>query len=59
MDKKIEKSNHQKIIRRFTKRIRALDFEKHKSSFFLRKKKNYIQFIHIHKYTFTSVTESI
>lgn len=50
MDKHIERSNHQKIVRSFAKRLKALGFEKYKSSFFRRKQQTFIQYVHIHKY---------
>ncbi len=50
MDKKIEKSNHQKIIKRIAKRLESLNFEEYKSSYFLRHKGAFIQYIHLHKF---------
>jgi hypothetical protein len=54
MDKKFEKSGHQKVLRRFAKRLKELGFEKYKSSFFLRQKGDLIQFVHLHKFTFAT-----
>ena len=54
MDKKLEKSGHQKILRRLSKRLKQIGFERYKSTFFVRPKDKFTQFIHIHKFTFSA-----
>jgi hypothetical protein len=52
MDKKVEKSNCGKVLRRFTNHIKTLEFTRVKPTFWVREKEHFVQFIHIHKYTF-------
>lgn len=52
MDKKLEKSNCDKVLRRFTNHIKPLGFKRVKPSFWVRDKEHFVQFLHIHKYTF-------
>lgn len=54
MDKKLEKSGHQKILRRISKRLKEFGFERYKSTFFVRRKDKFTQFIHLHKFTFAA-----
>ena len=52
MDKKQERSNADKVLRRFANRIKAHDFVRTKPTFFVREVDLLAEFIHIHKYTF-------
>ncbi len=52
MDKKVEKSNCDKVLRRFTNRIKPLGFRRVKPTFWVREKEQFVQFLHVHKYTF-------
>ncbi len=52
MDKKVEKSNCGKALRRFTNHIKLSGFTRVKPTFWIREKEHFIQFLHIHKYTF-------
>jgi len=52
MDKKVEKSNCSKVLRRFNNQIKSSGFARVKPTFWVREKEHFVQFIHIHKYTF-------
>jgi hypothetical protein len=54
MDKELEKSGHQKVLRRISNRLKAIGFERYKTNIFLRPKDKFTQFIHLHKFTFNS-----
>jgi len=53
MDKKIERSNKDKILRRLAKQLKDNDFKRTKPTFYVREIGNLIEFIHIHKYSFS------
>ncbi|GAB4356015.1 MAG: hypothetical protein Kow00114_06670 [Kiloniellaceae bacterium] len=50
-EKKLERSNAGKIVRRFANMVKALGFRR-KSTWFAREADLFVQFIHIHKFTF-------
>ncbi|WOI35686.1 hypothetical protein R1T43_10625 [Alteromonas sp. CI.11.F.A3] len=52
MDKKLERSNADKVLRRLTNQIKPLGFKRTKPTFWVREREHLVQFIHIHKYTF-------
>ncbi|VEL97381.1 hypothetical protein ALT761_02385 [Alteromonas sp. 76-1] len=52
MDKKLERSNADKALRRLTNQIKPLGFVRTKPTFWVREREHLVQFIHIHKYTF-------
>lgn len=52
MDKKLERSNANKVLRRLTNQIEPLGFRRTKPTFWVREREHLVQFIHIHKYTF-------
>ncbi|MDM3872023.1 hypothetical protein QSV34_11760 [Porticoccus sp. W117] len=52
MDKKLERSNADKVLRRFAKHIQAFGFVRTKPAYFVREAGPVIEFIHIHKYSF-------
>jgi hypothetical protein len=52
MDKKLEKSNAGKTLTRFSSHIKSLGFKRVKPTFWIREKELFVEFIHIHKYTF-------
>ena len=52
MDKKLERSNAGKTLTRFTNHIKSLGFKRVKPTFWIREKELFVEFIHIHKYTF-------
>ncbi|WP_444921578.1 hypothetical protein ACJJID_03965 [Microbulbifer sp. CnH-101-G] len=52
MDKKLERSNADKVLRRFTKEIKKFGFSRIKPKFFVRESGLIVEFLHIHKYTF-------
>ncbi len=52
MLKKIERSNADKILRRFANRIKPIGFIRTKTTFFVRDTDLVAEFIHVHKYTF-------
>jgi hypothetical protein len=52
MDKKLERSNTDKVLRRFAKHIRGYGFKRTKPTFFVREAGPVVEFIHLHKYTF-------
>lgn len=52
MDKKLERSNAGKVLRRFATAIKPLGFLRTKPTFFVRESGPIIEFLHIHKYTF-------
>ncbi|MBU2039103.1 MAG: hypothetical protein KKH95_08155 [Gammaproteobacteria bacterium] len=52
MDKKLERSNADKVLRRLTNQIKSLGFMRTKPTFWVREREHLVQFIHIHKYTF-------
>ena len=52
MDKKLERSNSDKVLRRLTNQIKPLGFKRTKPTFWVREREHLVQFIHIHKYTF-------
>ncbi|WP_444898463.1 hypothetical protein ACJJIX_15950 [Microbulbifer sp. VAAC004] len=52
MEKKLERSNADKILRRFAKEIKKLGFSRTKPTFFVRESGLIVEFVHIHKYTF-------
>ena len=52
MDKKIERSNKDKVLRRLGKSLKVLGFIRSKPTFFVRVNGHVVEFIHIHKYTF-------
>ncbi|WP_394224516.1 hypothetical protein [Alteromonas gracilis] len=52
MDKKLERSNADKVLRRLTNQIKPLGFVRTKPTFWVREREHLVQFIHIHKYTF-------
>ncbi len=54
VDKKLERSNADKVLRRFANNIKDLGFKRTKPTFFVREVDFLIEFIHIHKYTFDS-----
>jgi hypothetical protein len=54
MDKRIERSNHGKILRRVAKHLALLGFRNSKSAFFIRQQSWVVEFIHLHKYSFES-----
>ena len=53
MDKKIEASNRNKVLRRVAKHLRPHCFDRTKTTFFTEPHEHVIQFIHIHKFTFS------
>lgn len=52
MDKKLERSNADKVLRRFAKQIKEYGFTRTKPTFFVREAGLVVEFIHLHKYTF-------
>jgi hypothetical protein len=52
MDKKLERSNADKVLRRFANHIKKYGFNRTKPTFFVREAGPVVEFIHIHKYTF-------
>lgn len=52
MDKKLEKSNAGKALTRFTHYLTCLGFRRVKPTFWVREKVLFVEFIHVHKYTF-------
>jgi hypothetical protein len=52
MDKKIEKSNKDKILRRVAKELKEFDFSRAKTTFFVREIGPIIEFLHFHKYSY-------
>ncbi|MDP2596561.1 hypothetical protein [Alteromonas stellipolaris] len=52
MDKKLERSNADKVLRRLTNQIKPLGFVRTKPTFWVREQEYLVQFIHIHKFTF-------
>ncbi len=52
MDKKLERSNADKVLRRFAVGIKPLGFVRTKPTFFVRESGPVIEFLHIHKFTF-------
>jgi len=52
MDKKAEKSNKDKVLRRLANILKKHDFIRTKPSFFVRERGPLIEFIHIHKFSF-------
>ena len=52
MDKRIERSNADKVLRRFANKIKNQGFTRTKPTYFVRDAGLVIEFIHIHKYTF-------
>lgn len=53
MEKATEKNRKNRILNEITLRLKPIGFERYKSNFFLRKKNSIIQFIHLHKFTFS------
>jgi hypothetical protein len=49
--KKLERSNAARVMRRFAKKVKALGF-KRKSTWFARENGLFVQFLHVHKFTF-------
>ena len=52
MDKKLERSNADKVLRMLTNQIKALGFMRTKPTIWVREREHLVQFIHIHKFTF-------
>lgn len=52
MDKKLEKSNADKVLRKFAKKIAKYGFLRTKPTYFVRESELVLEFIHVHKYTF-------
>jgi hypothetical protein len=52
MDKKLERSNADKVLRRLTNHIKTLGYVRTKPTFWVREKAHVVEFIHIHKYSF-------
>ena len=52
MDKKTERSNKDKILRRLAKEFQEYGFARSKATYFVRKKKHIVEFFHFHKFTF-------
>jgi hypothetical protein len=53
MEKRVERSNHGKVMRRVAGFVAPLGFRRAKSTFFVRRHDLVIEFIHLHKYSFT------
>lgn len=53
MDKAVEKKGKNKILKELSIQLKSIGFERYKSNFFLRKRNSAIQFIHLHKFTFS------
>ena len=54
MDKKMERSNKEKILRKLAKLLAPAGFSRSKPTFFTRVNMPIIEFIHLHKFTFDS-----
>ncbi len=52
MEKSVERSCHGKILRRVAKLLAPLGFRRAKVTFFVRRQKWVVEFIHLHKYRF-------
>lgn len=52
MDKRLERTNAEKVRRRLTRPLQQLGFSRTKTTFFTRPKSFWIDFIHLHKYSF-------
>ena len=52
MDKKLERSNAAKVLRRLTNQIGILGFNRTKPTFWTREIEHLVHFIHIHKFSF-------
>ena len=52
MDKAVERSGKEKVLRRLAGALRPLGFERTKPTFFTRRSGLVVEFIHLHKYTF-------
>lgn len=52
MDKKLERSNKEKIMRQLAKHLASAGYRRSKPSFFTRPSLPIIEFVHIHKFTF-------
>lgn len=53
MEKSVERSCHGKVMRRVAGLLVSLGFQRVKSTFFIRRQVWVIEFIHLHKYSFT------
>jgi hypothetical protein len=52
MDKRLERTNAEKVRRRLARSLQPLGFSRTKTSFFTRPKSFWIEFVHLHKYSF-------
>lgn len=52
MDKKLERSNKDKILRKVANKLKPFGFKRTKPTFFVKENGPMVEFIHIHKYTF-------
>lgn len=52
MNKPAERSGHRKILRRVAQLLSPLGFRRAKMTFFVRRRQDVIEFVHLHKYTF-------
>lgn len=54
MDRQLERSNKEKVLRRLAKQLESAGFRRTKPTFFTRTSLPIIEFIHLHKFTFDS-----
>jgi hypothetical protein len=54
MDKQLERSNKERVLRRLAKQLEPAGFRRTKPTFFTRTSLPVIEFIHLHKFTFDS-----
>ena len=52
MDKSVERSCHGKVLRRVASLLAPFGFRRSKTTFFTRRKRWVIEFVHLHKYSF-------
>jgi len=52
MEKRVERSQKDKVLRRFRRLLGPHGFERTKSTFFTRPRQFVIEFVHVHKFTF-------
>lgn len=52
MDKRLESSNRDKVLRQVARRLRGIGLVRTKSTFFTRSGQHVIEFLHVHKFSF-------